>query len=1152
MSLRLIYGRGGSGKTTFVFNEIRDRMKDNDLRFILIVPEQYTFRTEQRVLRQLPSDAVLRVAVMSFGTLVRKVLGTVGGATHDLISSTGKVMLAAKALSDTRDELTIYKGVSKRNGFAQTAADLIDELRRFDVDPVVLSSAAEETDDSELKRKLKDISRIYGKYDEDLHRNNVDSTDEAGYAVERLEKAEFVKGAVVYIDEFNDFSVMQLKLIGKLMEASAAVTLALTLDYYDSGDGDVFSITRDTERKVMRLAEESGTSLMKPMILGSPGQARLSGNRELQHIEAEFFRYPNKALNGNIGSVSIYKAQNSYDEVERIAKDITKKVREDESLRYRDMAVLCRDIDSYSSIAQSIFNEYGIPLFLDKRRSIAGSPISIYVLSLLETLVSGFAYEPLFRMLKTGLSVITTEEADLLENYVLAHGLGSWHFFGDWKFSYPNITGSELNARYLSDVIEMRDRIAGTYSSLKDRLSECKDARDVTSVLFNHMEENGALTKAAAAARSAGEQDHTEFREVLSGINSIFDDMATVFGDEKIELPVYFEMMKAAVASYEIGLIPLTLDQVILGDVARIRSGGTKGLYILGANDGVFPRAIKDEGIFTDLDKKALKDKGVELSVDSRTRSVYEQFLIYTALTTPSGYLFLSYPSSDLEGKSLRPSMVVNRLKKIFPDLTEEVPKGPLEADLAGLEEVTRPDPTFNQLVHEMRKNYQGEDVEALWGEVYRWFREKPEFASRLDTAVRGLAYSNMAQKLPRKTIKGLYGDEMKISVSRLERFSQCPFAYFIQYGMKAKDRVLHEITAPDIGLLMHGVIDRFTEDLKGLEGGIAQADREFIHESISALVDEAIDTTNAIYKESPRYRHMGEKIKKTLMRSVDTITRQISKGDFVPRFNELGFGMDGILPPLKIDLDGEGEDVFLIGRIDRVDVLELDGKSYIRIIDYKSSAKDVSITEVFYGLQMQLLVYLDVVLKNSDILLKSGAIPGAILYFRMDDPIIDGSLSMDTETIEREVFKSLQMKGLILKDASVVRSMDREMGDYSLIVPAKITSSGEVVSKSNRKDKTMATILTEEDFDTLREYTTESIRRILREMVSGNITVLPAKNGDRIPCTYCTYSAICQFDARMPGNKYRKIVPMKIDELWSSMKETVEGGDEGGSSMDE
>jgi len=515
-------------------------MKDKDARFILIVPEQYTFRTEQRVLRQLPSDAVLRVAVMSFGTLARKVLGTVGGATHDLISSTGKVMLAAKALSDTREELTIYKGVSKRSGFAQTAADLIDELRRFDVDSVDLSAAAEEADEGELKRKLRDISRIYARYDEDLHRNNVDSTDEAAFAAERLEKAEFVRDAVVYIDEFNDFSVMQLNLIGRLMEASASVTLALTLDYHDSGDRDVFSITRDTECKVMRLAEESGISIMKPVILREPGHARFHGNRELQHLEAEFFRYPNKALSGAVGSVSIYKAQNSYDEIERIAKDISKRVREDESLRYRDMAVLCRDIDSYSSIAQSIFNEYGIPLFLDKRRSIAGSPISIYILSLLETLVSGFAYEPLFRMLKTGLSVITSDEADLLENYVLAHGLSSWHFFGDWKFPYPNITRSELNSKYVSDVIEMRDRITGTYSSLKDRLSDCLNSRELTSVLFCHLEDNGALVKAKKAAIAAGEESYTEFKEVQSGINSILDDMAAVFGDENIELPVYF------------------------------------------------------------------------------------------------------------------------------------------------------------------------------------------------------------------------------------------------------------------------------------------------------------------------------------------------------------------------------------------------------------------------------------------------------------------------------------------------------------------------------------------------------------------------------------------------------------------------------------
>lgn len=1143
MGLRIIYGRGGSGKTTTVFNEIRERIGAGQ-KVIILVPEQYTFRTEQNVLQKLPVSSLLQVSILSFNSLVRKVLNTVGGATHNLISDTGKVMLLSKAMNDVRDELTLFKNVSRKPGFVEIAKDLVEEFRRFDVDMEKFAVAAEGVKDEELASKLRDISNIYNRYEEELHKEYVDSTDEITFSLGKFRDAGFLRDAVVYIDEFNDFSVMQLNIIEVLLRHAGQVNITLTLDNMNFHDSEVFAVTRETERRILERAQAMGAELEKPLVLDGGVPARFRYSREIAHLEREFFRYPNRTYTDEVGSITIYKAHNTFSEVERVAKDIAKRIREEEDLRYRDIAILCRNIDDYEGIVSSVFREYDIPLFLDKRRSISGNPLSVYILSLFETMISGYGYDAVFRLLKTELTPFSRDDVDVFENYVLAHGMKGWHYGEVWAYDYPNISDPELNKRFVNRVNAVRQGFIDLYGPLKERMSEAKDVRELTTILYLHMEEAGILAKAEAFMAKIGNVGiRKEYQEVLKGIIEILDDMVAVLGKDTLELPVYSEILRASISNHEIGLIPLTLDQAILGDVARVKSGGIKGLYILGANDGVFPRTVKDEGIFTDRDRAYLKEKGIEISLDSKTRSVFEQFLVYTAFSIASDYLFISYPAADMEGKSLRPSMIIPRIKRIFPKLREEASPSPLEAMSPGLEEVTRVMPTFNTLVHEMRRNYQGDDVKPLWGEVYDWYKSSEEFKSRLKISERGLEYTNMAPTLSRQTVKKLYGDQLYLSVSKLERFAQCPFAYFIQYGLKAKDRVLHEITAPDVGTLMHKVIDEFTEDMKGIEGGMTTVDREYIRKNIDRLVDEAIDKTNTIYKSSARYKNMGEKVKKILNRSVETITNQIAKGDFVPMFNELGFGEGGTLPPLTIHLDDLDEDVLLMGRIDRIDVLELDGKSYIRIIDYKSSGKDISLLDIFYGLQLQLLVYLDVVLKNAGTLLKNQAVPGAVLYFRMDDPMIKGNKSVTDEEVEQQVLESLQMKGLLLKDARVIRSMDKDMGDYSLVVPAKILGNGDVVSKSNRKDKNMSMILTEDEFTELRAYVNESIKRILRELINGNITVIPSKNKEKIPCTYCTYAAVCQFDSKIPGNDYNKVKPIPIEELWEKIKEG--GGDD-------
>ena len=1139
----MIYGRGGSGKTKHIFDEIKNQLKDEKKeKIILLVPEQYSFRTEQKILKELGQSSVFKVSVLSFNTLVKMILTTVGGATHRLISETGKTMLMTKVMGEIKEDLTLFKGVASKPSFIEMAKNLVDEMKRYDLDLDELETVIDETDDQELKQKFQDILRFYHAYEEEIHKGFVDQIDEVNFAMDKVLDADFLTGAEIYIDEFNDFSVVQLKFIERLMRKAKRVIITLTLDK-SKVTGDVFQITKDTESQIYKLAEIAGVAIEKPVIIDDETPLRFQENREIAHLESQYFTYPNEVYEGKVGAVQLYKAQNTYDEVEKLALHIKRSIREDETLRYRDLAVLCRNIDDYESIILSVFREHEIPVFLDKRRDLDASILSQYLLGLIDICIQGFTYDALFKLLKTGLSPLSFHEVDVIENYILANGIKAGSFGKPWVYPYPNIRDENLKVAYLEKVNIIREKIEELYAPIVKNVKEAENVEQVTRLIYEHLELTGVFEKSIAIINEINDLEMAkEHEEVAKGINEVFDHLVEVLGEEKLSLEVYGDIVKQAMISLKIALIPLTLDQVILGDVARVKSDHIKGLYILGVNDGIFPKTVSDEGLITDRDISKLKEKGLEIFNDSKTRSIYEQFLVYTAFSIPKDHIRVSYVSSDMDGRSQRPSLVIGRLKKLFPKLIEEAYQSPMDEPSGTLAKVEGKKATFNELVKEMRRNYQGEEVNHLWGEVYDWFKHDEDYQDRLEISKEGLEYTNFAMNLSRSSVKALYGDQLYLSVSRLERFTACPFAYYIEYGLKAKDRVMHEITAPDVGTLMHDVIDQFTEDLKGMEKDTTTFDKAFIQGEVSRLVDEAIKNTNTIYNSSKRFQHMGEKVKRILNRSIETITAQISKGSFVPMFNELGFGKGEKLPALSIEIPDTGEDAFLRGRIDRIDVMEMDGKSYIRIIDYKSSAKDVSLKDVFYGLQLQLLVYLDVIMKNWDSILEGEAIPGAVLYFRMDDPMIKGSSAMTDEEIERKVLESLRLKGLLLNDARVIKSMDKDIEEYSLIIPAKLNKAGQVVSSSNRSDKNKEIILSEGEFDTLREYVRESIGVILKQLFNGNISIIPYKDKDRIPCTYCTYKSICQFEPKIASNHYRSLKPVSIDDLWENMKKKKGG----------
>ncbi|MDT8718868.1 helicase-exonuclease AddAB subunit AddB [Clostridium sp. 19966] len=1148
MSLRFIYGRGGCGKSHFCLEDIKGHIDKKDKeKLVMLVPEQYSFQAERNLLRTVGAAGIIEAEVLSFKRMCHRVFNEVGGVTLKRIDEAGKNMLLYNIIDEIKDELKIFNKASRQQGFIDVVAETIKEFKRYKISPEMLGDTMSDLQDDELKYKLTDLKYIYEVFDNALHKDYMDGEDELNLLSEKIDSCHIFDGAEIWIDEFSTFTPQQYAVIEKLMKKCRRVNVALCCDRLEGtyDNTDVFSVVKNTEKKLLRLAADNNISYDNPVDLNKECAPRYKISSELQHLEAHFFSFPFKYYKAETEKLRLYKAQNSYEEIEQAAKDIVKMVR-DNNYRYRDIAVVCRDLNSYERIIAAIFNQYRIPYFMDMKRQVTSNPLVIMISSIFEIFTRSWSYEAVFRYLKTGLTDIAREDIDLIENYVLANGIKGKRWTEEERWNYKLNYGEDNDevGIYESEILERinntKEKIVEPISRLQSNIKGDGTIRNMCIALYDFMLEIGALEKIESWSdefRERGEVELSrEYEQITDIVMGIFNQIVEVMGEEKVSLDKFMKMISVGFEKHEMGLIPVSLDEVMIGDIARIRSQDVKALYIIGVNDGVFPRASREEGILSDKDRNILKEKGVELAADTKTQSFEEQYLVYTTLTTASEFMMLSYPISDFEGKTLRPSIVVSKLKKLFPRLQEDSELLAISKDK--LDHISVPEPTFNRLIAAVRKQQDGEEVqEEIWGAAYNWFDSQKEWKMKASRIFEGLKYSNVPEKVSSDKIRKLYGAPLYLSVSRLEQYAQCPFAYYLKYGLEAKDRKVYEFSSPDFGSFIHNILDKFTDTVK-LEGmEWKDIDKAWCENTVELLVDNELNMkNNFILNSSARYKNVTHKLKRILTRSVNVMVEHIKRSSFEPLANELIFGKGGDLPPIKLKLPS-GDDVLLRGRIDRVDSMDMDGEVYFRVVDYKSGAKKFSLSQVYYGLQLQLLVYLDALITNSNKYVEKQSLPGAVLYFKVDDPMIMGSPDMTDEDIEKEILKKLKMSGLLLKDAKVVKNMDNKMSGFSLIIPARMNAGDTLGS-------TPSTI-TMEQFDILRKYVRDTLASLCEDIISGNIDIKPTKEKNFTACAYCSFAAICQFDPSMNNNKYRYVNKKSDKELWQLMTREAEGEEE-------
>ena len=1115
MSLQIIYGRSGTGKSEYIFKQIAKKIEEDTKRKIYIVtPEQFSFTAEKKLLSSISGSAVINAEVLTFGRMAHRVIQEKKRASAKMLSSCGKSMLVYDILFDKKKELS-FIGKSSEN--VELICTQITEFKKHGITVDILKDTIENIDDEYLKIKLNDMLKVYEKYNEEIEDKYMDENDNLSILISELEDADEYKNCDFYIDEFVGFTKQEYDII-RLLLRNNNIYITSCMDLLEESnmpDTDVFYSNKKTMQRILDIANEESVDILKPVFLDKKYRFK---NEELSHLEENIYGMPYKIYDKKIENIELFLANNQYSEIEYVCEEIVKLVR-DKGYKYNEISIITKSLDSYSNLCKAIFSKYNIHVFIDEKQDLSQNVLVRYMLAVLNIYAKNWSFESVFEYIKTGFLDIDPMDIHILENYALKWGIkaNKW-YLGEWNFYDESDEEKEK-------ILHIRELLIVPLTDLKRKLAGQKDVKDITKCLYNFLIEQGIdkkLENKIAKLQKINEtQKAQEYEKSWKVIMNVLDEIVNMLGDKKVSFEKYADVLKMGLGASGLGKIPITQDQVIVGDVDRSRSHKVKAVFIIGLNDGTFPGNYKDEGFFNDNDREKLKQKGAELAKGSLELLYDDNFNIYKAFSTSEEKLYLSYASSELEGKQLRPSIFINRIKKIFPKLIEksDVVNKDVEKDIINEAKA------FEDLLDTLRKwkdeNDINEDEAKKCAMLYQYFSNSDKWKDRLKFSMQAMNYTNVPEDISKEEIQKLYGNTLRTSISRLEQYKSCPFSYYLKYGLKLSDKSEFKIEAVDTGTFMHDVIDSFFEKVEESNLNIKLLDDDKIQKIVDEIIDEKLQLKqNYIFTSIPKYRVLAGRLKKVIKQSMKYIVDSLKFSKFDVLGHEMEFKSQKEYPPIEIKLEN-GKTVEITGKIDRIDIAKTAEGNYIRIIDYKSSVKDINLNEVKAGLQLQLLTYMDAVCEIEDVL------PAGVLYFNLIDPTIKANSHLYQEEIEFELRKQFKMKGLILADIDVAQMMDTNLEKGSSnVIPAYVDKDGNLSQKSSS--------VTRKQFEDLQKYTKNMLSKISEEILSGKIDVKPyyKVKGGKTPCEYCGYKSICQFNNGICKNSYYYIGNINKDAI--------------------
>ncbi len=1118
MGLRIIYGKLGSGKSQFCFSEIA-KLIDKKESIFIITPEQFSFTAERKLMEAVNKNAVINAEVITLTRMAHRVLSDISGEIKQSLSKCGKAMLVYSILNKYKKELE-FLGKSDEN--IDLVIRTITEFKKHGITINNLKDEVEKTQDAYLKTKLSDMILLYENFENKIVDNYIDDTDLLTMLAKNLDEVEFIKNSIIYIDEFAGFTHQEYEIIKGLIKYAKQVNITICVDNLNPAinpDTDIYYSNKITLYKLIDLVNENNFKLEEPVFLKD--QYRFK-TKELKHLANNIYEIQSTKYEENVENIQLFLAKNPYSEIENIAKEIKKLVR-DKKIRYKDISIITKNIDTYASLVRAIFKQYEIPVFIDEKRDLNQNIIIQYVLSILEILVRNFSSESVFSYIKLGFCEIDEDEIFKLENYCNKWGIKQ----NKWKKDFNIEAEDKSKKQEVERLNELRKQIIMPLIELKESIKKEKTAINITKSLYEFIQNQKIEEKVISRISKLEEEKNidlaNEYKSSYQVLIEILDEIVLIFNEEKISLDNYSKILKIGLKNSGLGKIPGTQDQVTFGDVNRSRSHKVQNIFIIGLNDGSFPSINKDEGFFNDLDREELKQDGIELAKGTLEQLYEDNFNIYKAFTTAENQLYLSYVSTDSESKSLRPSILINKIKKMFPKLIEKSDVINKEYDLFNKEV------TYEELIENIDKIRNGESIDKIWYEIYNYYKSQNEWKEKLFEDLEGLRYSNLPNQIKKANIDKLYGNKLNTSVSQLERYRSCPFSYYLQYGLKLKEKEELKIQSFNTGSFMHETIDEFFEYVREEQILLTQIEEDKIKEIVSQIIDKNLNLSkNYIFTATAKYKVLVKRLKRIVSKALKYIIETLIYSDFDIEGTEIEFNKKGKYPPIVLELDN-GKKVEITGKIDRIDTADSDDGKYLRIIDYKSSSKNIDLNEVYAGLQIQLLTYTDAICKAEDIM------PAGVFYFSLLEQMIKADKKVSDEEIEDMIRKNFRMKGLILADVKIIKMNDNTLKTgSSKIVPAAITQSGTVNEKwTNGVNK--------EQFKILQDYIDKTIKDISKEILSGKIDLKPYNKKGKTPCEYCSYKSICGFNTKQNGNQYNYIDKKSKDDLIKMMKQEMD-----------
>lgn len=1143
MSLRFYFGPSGSGKSHRIYEEIMQRAAQEPGRnFLIIVPDQFTMQTQKDLVMRSDRGGILNIDVLSFGRLSHRILEEVGTKEMPVLDDTGKSLVLQKIAADLKEQLPAMGSLLHKQGYIHEVKSAISEFMQYgistqDMDKLIASAEKR----GALAMKLRDLKTLYRGF-QDYIRDHFITTEETLDVLRRsLVKSKILPDSVVVFDGFTGFTPIQNRLIQELMRVCEETIVAVTIGeeedpYQMDGEQKLFHLSKKTVADLVKLAAEAEVTRGEDVFVKG-GPNRFTEAPALCYLEQNLFRYQYEPYTEKQCEIRMFEALSPREEVHQTALYIRKLIRE-EGLTYRDIAVVIGDLEGYASYVETEFGQLEIPCFLDRTRGIVLNPMIEYIKSVLQLYIRDFSYDTVFHFLRSGMADISREEIDELENYVIRTGARGYRTYSRLftrKTEEMQQGSGQEDTERAEETMERLNRIRQQFADTVEILHMAPRAKagEYVDHLYDFLEQNQVQQKLLNYQQQFEQEGDLakarEYAQIYRLVMDLLDQIYELLGEEEISLQEFVDILEAGFGEITVGTIPQNVDRIVVGDMERTRLKQVKVLFFLGVNDGNIPKNVSKGGIISDMDREFLIESGTEMAPSPRQQMYIQRLYLYLNMTKPSQRLYLSYAKVNSDGKGIRPSYLIDTVRKLFPQLAVEYPQ-----NRSRLEQIEGRQEGARYLAEELREYADGtlrEEERQDFYLMYRAYEADPEGRDRL-TAAAFRRYKESG--LSRIVARALYGRQLENSVSRLETYAACACRHFLQYGLSLQEREEFGFEVSDMGNVYHAVLENFA-------GKLAESGRtwwDFDENFATQAIKEAVEGYAATYGEtvlysSARNEYAITRMSRILTRTVLTLQQHLKQGSFQPDDYELSFRFAEDLDSIHVDLSEE-EKMHLQGRIDRIDVSEDAEHVYVKVIDYKSGNKKFDLAALYYGLQLQLVVYMNAAMelesrKHPD----KEIVPAALLYYHIDDPTIETPVELTQEQINEEILTKLRMNGVVNSDPAVVERLDRFLQDKSKVIPVEKKKDGSFSARSG--------ILSREELHVVSAYVDTKIRQIGREILDGKIAANPYEKGNEEACTYCAYKKVCGFDGSIPGYEKRQLEDLDKQTLMQRMQETTE-----------